>query len=295
MNNKLENYEIKDEWGKLRKKAILDAQKLDVLTYQQELTVVQKILETRNLETVTNALSMPYKSVLQVATKYIDVIALIIQNTEVNEIIDRSYGKTIKKALKANEQAIDLLARQIELLWKEYNAPENSAVLMKDYIVDQILKIQETLQKHIDKNDINYKANREYLFKQLSHVDKNTLGDVTANDYAESTEAVFAKLKARDDELKKASIAKMKKSEHIHSTWHFDLYGDEGKTFIGHYDSCRALQEAFPDKFSSQALSEAFVKRKKAGTKEPFLYHQVYMIKNYYKGQEYNGIENKET
>ena len=128
----------------------LDVKKLEVLTYQQELVIVQKTLELRDLTKVSEETQTKYTTVLQVATKYIDVISLIIQNTKMNELIEKSYSKMMKKVLEANEKAIDLLHRQVNLLWEEYNKPENSTAVLHDYLITQIMNIQEKLQKIID-------------------------------------------------------------------------------------------------------------------------------------------------
>ena len=263
----------------------LDVKKLEVLTYQQELVIVQKVLELRDLTKVSEQTQTKYATVLQVATKYIDVISLIIQNTKMNELIEKSYSKTMKKVLDANEKAIDLLHRQVNLLWNEYNKPENSNAVLHDYLITQILNIQEKLQKIIDKNDITYKTNKEYLLKQLG-LNAKDVEDMDTGDYTENVQSVYEKLKAKDTAIMEA------KRQNIVSTplnsYSFDFYeapekeGDEPK-LLGHFNTCQQCADELD--LSVKSIQKAMKLRFDRNERE-FIYNHKYLVMNLKRGDE---------
>lgn len=263
----------------------LDANKLEVLTYQQELVIVQKTLELRDLTKVSEETQTKYTTVLQVATKYIDVISLIIQNTKMNELIEKSYSKMMKKVLDANEKAIDLLHRQVNLLWNEYNKPENSTAVLHDYLITQIMNIQEKLQKIIDKNDITYKSNKEYLLKQLG-MNSKEIEEMDLGSHSDNAQSVYEKLKARDNAImdsKRPSIATTPAN-----SYSFDMYdkpeneGEEPK-FLGHFNSCQHCADELD--LSVKSIQKAMNLRFNRNERE-FIYNHKYLVMNLKRGDE---------
>ena len=261
-----------------------------VIPYSVELIILQKLLETRDVSITSQETQNEIKTVLQVATKYYDTIKLIIDNTDTAKIIEKSYSNTLDKALKANEKIVDLLSRQVNILWKEYTSPNNDGVLMKDYLIQQIMMIQDKLSKIIDRNDVNYKANREYLLKQLRYSSKAENPDETDSTYSENVESVFNMLKKKDDEILAVSRKKSHSSGNPNipkNAYIFDICKklDDGTfTEVKHYNSCQACADDFPE-LSVKAIQTACLQRYKKNTRT-FRFKGIYLIQNLKRGDE---------
>jgi hypothetical protein len=262
----------------------LNLPKAKVITYTEELILLQKILETRDLNKTSQETQTEYQTVLQVATKYYDTINLILNNTDTAKVIEKSYSDSLKKALKANQEVIDLLSRQVHILWEEYNRKENKGVLMKDYLITQIISIQDKLNKLIDRNDINYKANRDYLMKQLSMSSK--LEDVDeSGDYSDNAQSVFEKLKAKDD----AILANNR--EHCRSplnAYSFDMsvkQDDGSMSEEKHYTSCQHAADDVPE-LNYKSLIKACRRNYVDNNNTEFIYKRKYLIRNLKQGFE---------
>ena len=261
----------------------LNLPKTKVITYSEELIIIQKILETRDLNRTSQETQTEYQMVLQVAVKYFDTINLILENTDTAKIIEKSYSETLKKALKANEQIVDLLTKQVKILWTEYNKPENSGVLMKDYLIDQILKIQEKLNKVIDRNDINYKSNRDYLMKQLSMTTK--LDDIEDDgEYPDNVEAIFNKLKAKDDKILAINRANCLSPKNAYS-FDMSIKQDDGTmSEEKHYTSCQHAADDNPE-LTAKSVQKACRRNFDSDNRE-FLYKKKYLIRHLKRGDE---------
>lgn len=169
-----------------------------VLTLEQELLIINKLIQVQDIDKASRELATSTVVVRQVALKYADVLAIFLANNNIAAQIQDAYSKTIKTVLDTNDKVISLLAHQIDCLYAEYMSEENKSVLLKDYIIKQILDVQDRLQKMIDSGLNRYKDAIEILNKRLIGFDKKDNDDTEDNSYAENSKAVFEKLTALD-------------------------------------------------------------------------------------------------
>ena len=264
----------------------VDAASPKILTYTQEVLILQKILETRDINMAAQCTHTPVNIVSQVAAKYYDTILLIINNTDTAKIINKSYTDVLSKALKANEKIIDLLSRQVDILWKEYTSSANENILIKDYLIQQLMLIQDKISKYIDKNDINYKSNRDYLIKQMSMSSIDNSSNTDDSSYKENVEAVFAKLKAKDDAILRSNRRGITPT----NAWTFDACkkNDNGTfTPVKHYTSCDDFSQdtGIDARNISKACRKAYT-NENIHKREAFLYRKEYLIQNLHRGSD---------
>lgn len=247
-----------------------------VLPYDQEIILINKILEVQNTTKIANELKVPLTTVNQVLWKYKDVIAVIIQNKDLAAKISDEYEKNLDIALKANNKAIKLLARQLDILYDEFTSEANNGVVMKDYLINQVCQIQEKLQKLIDQNDIRYKDNRTFLenrvkgFKEVQEVSE------PETDYLSNTKTVFEKLKEFTRTNQK-NIERWSKATEMS----FDIYDRDTGAFIRRYRSIRA---AVRDGYGCESTLGKRV-REAFNTKNDVFYSK-WIIKNAKRGED---------
>lgn len=252
----------------------MDVKKLEVLSYEQELIIINTILEKRDLDVVSREVGLKVNVIDQVAWKYKDVIALLISEKDINDRIEKVYNETLDEALQANQRAIKLLSRQINILYDEYFSEANKGVVMKDYLIDQIIKISDKLQKMVDTNYTQFKDNRDLLSKRVAGF-KVPVDTDEAGEYGTNQQAVFDKIsKLKGLGKVNAGAATISNS--------FDLYED-GK-FLAHFESAKKASEAGYGNMS--AISRAIHRSEK----EPdYKFKGKYEIRNVQKGARSNG------
>lgn len=256
---------MSEELGKIENK---------VLSYDQELIILNKIIEIRNTQKVADELGVAVKLVEQLLWKYQDVIALIIQNKDLAEKVSQKYEEAMNIALESNLKAIKLLTRQIDILYEEFMSEANAKVTMKDYLIDQVCKIQDKLQKLIDQNEIRFKDNRAFLesrvkgFKEVQETQ-----DTSTPDYIANSLTVFEQLK-KYTQSNRNNIDKYSAATEVH----FDLYEKDSTELYKHYNS---VMDATRDGIA--AYSTLARKVREAG-KNGVAYIKDYKIQNVTRG-----------
>lgn len=246
---------------------------LKVLSYDQELLVVNSLLEYKDIHKVAASLKIKEDIITQVMWKYKDVIALLLTHREINDMIEERYKDTLELTLTANEKAIKLLARQIDILYDEFFSEANKGVVMKDYLINQIIAISDKLQKLLDTNTLRFRENREILEKRISGFKAPDGSNNDPGNYSENNLSVaekLARLTAQRQENQKAAMRAY--------TFQFDLYDKDGN-FIKHYEGFR---EASEDGIGSESGMQKYVKKLE---KDPtLLFKETYSFKNIKRG-----------
>lgn len=251
----------------------MNFENLKVLSYDQELLIVNSLLEFKDIHKVSASLKIKEEIINQVMWKYKDIIALLLTHREINDMIEERYKNTLEITLTANEKAIKLLARQIDILYDEFFSEANKGIVMKDYLVNQIISISDKLQKLLDTNTLRYRENREILEKRISGFKAPDGSNDDPGNYSENNLSVAEKLARltaqRQENVKSAMRA---------YTIQFDLYDKEGN-FIKHYEG---LKQAAEDGIGSESGMAKYVKKLKEDPS--LLFKETYSFKNVKRG-----------
>ena len=167
--------------------------KMETLSVDKELVILNAILQYKDVDKVSKAVSATKVIVNSVLWKYRDVIAMMLANDTVSKKVQDNYEKTIDMALDANNKAISLMQRQVTILYNEYNDPANQNVLMKDYLLTQVMNIVDKMNKLVDLNNIKVKESYDILQKRIAGFTKNDFQQ-EENDYKDNVQSVFDKL-----------------------------------------------------------------------------------------------------
>ena len=167
--------------------------KMETLPVDKELVILNAILQYKDVDKVSKAVSATKVIVNSVLWKYRDIIAMMLANDTVSKKVQDNYEKTIDMALDANNKAISLMQRQVTILYNEYNDPANQNVLMKDYLLTQVMNIVDKMNKLVDFNNIKVKESYDILQKRIAGFTKNDFQQ-EENDYKDNVQSVFDKL-----------------------------------------------------------------------------------------------------
>lgn len=221
-----------------------------VLSYDQELIILNAVIEEPSIEKVARKVKISQDIVQQVIWKYKDVISVLVSDKSTEELIQSSYKQFIEKAVSSNRKTVELLTRQIDVLYNEYMDKKNEGVLMKDYLINEVCLIQDKLQKIIDYNSNSIRINREILAKRISGF-KDVPSDVGTNGYSENVESVFSRLNPADS-IKKDNLTGTTKER---KPYQFEAY--KGDTFLGTFNSVASF--SVQTGLSRQAITKDFV------------------------------------
>lgn len=214
-----------------------------VLTSAQEMTVINQILVYKDCTKAAKNLGLEKETVNSVCWKYRDIIALVLYNEKIEDIVQTNYEKSISLVLEANLKAIKLLCRQIDILSEEFDKPENKGIVIKDYLIQQVLVIQDKLQKIVDSNNIKFKDNRTFLEKRIAGL-QSIDEELDTGNYAVNQEAVYEKLvKIREQHIQ----SRIKATEATYVG--IKAYNSDGTL----YKSWKSITHAANDGFGSRS------------------------------------------